>query len=185
MIRKLINDIIHTGDYNNGGINGIYLLDIRDFVSYRFRDDGLYDTCYVEKIKANAGFFELGSVDESTFTESQSNSLYKQELTTFIRTVEGVKSSDILLASVAKYLVIFRNTQGKTYCFGSDGGASLQFTQISGKVGEVTGYQITLSKESMFPLFELDPYGYDYIEVLGTENEEGIITEDDLYTIKI
>lgn len=178
MIRRLINDIVHTGDYNNGGINKVFLLDIRDFRSYRFRNDLLYDSCYVEQINTSENFFtELEAVEESFFNESQTNGLYRQELSTFIRTIEAPKSSDLLRASAAKYLVAFRNTQGRTYCFGSDGGASVQFSQVSGKVGEVTGYQITISKESMYPLFEVDPEVF-HIKLLGTENHLFMTTED-------
>lgn len=185
MIRKIINDIVHTGDYSNGGINKVFLLDINDFRSYRFRDDQLYDSCYVEQIYTEENFFsELEAVDESFFNESQSNGLYRQELSTFIRTIEAPKSSDLLRASVTKYLVAFRNTQGRTYCFGSDGGATIQFSQVSGKVGEVTGYQITIVKDSMFPLFEVDPEVFQ-IRLLGTENRLVISTEDNINYIRL
>ncbi|NDV69279.1 ribosome-inactivating family protein [Dysgonomonas sp. 25] len=185
MNSRTIRDILHTGSYNNGGITEIWLLDIRDFVSYRFRDDGLYNSCYVEKINSRNDFIQLGAVDESYFTETQSNGLYRQELWTYVRTVEGTKSADLLAASLHNYLVVFRNTQGRTYCFGSDGGASLTFGQQSGKVGEVTGYQITLNKESAFPLFELNPDGYNTVNVLGTEAEQAVLTENGMNTIAI
>lgn len=185
MSSRLLNNIIHTGNYNNGGITEVHILDIRDFVSYRFQDDSLFDNCYVEKITASSLFSELGSVDESYFTESQNNGIYKQELTTFVRTVEANKTAGLLTASFSNYLVAFRNTQGKMYCFGSDGGASLSYVQQSGKVGEVTGYQVTLSKESIYPLFELNPDGYNSIEVLATEYGIPIITEDQESTIKV
>ena len=185
MNSRLLNNIIHTGDYNNGGITEIYLLDINDFISYRFSDDRLFDSCYVEKITATSVFFQLGAVDESYFTESCNNGIYKQELTTFIRTAEARRTADLLTASFRNYLVVFRNTQGKMYCFGSDGGASLSYIQQSGKVGEVTGYQVNIYKESLYPLFELNPNGYNSIEVLGTESGSILVTENQENTIKI
>lgn len=178
MNSRTIRDILHTGSYNNGGITEISLLDIRDFVSYQFRDDGLYENCYVEKINARNNFIGLSVVDESYFTETQSNGLYRQELSTYVRTVEGDKSADLLKASQNNYIVVFHNSQGKAYCFGSDGGASLTFGQQSGKVGEITGYQITLNKESIFPLFEINPNGYNQTHVLATEIRREVLTED-------
>lgn len=185
MRSRIFTDILHTGSYNNGGIIEVSLLDIRDFISCRFRDDGLYDSCYVEKINARNNFIDLGVVDESYFTETQNNGLYKQELSTYVRTVEGMKSADLLRASLNKYVVVFCNTQGMAYCFGSDGGASLTFGQQSGKVGEITGYQISITKESVYPLFEVDPKGYDVTNILGTEIPLAVVTEDRKRTLRV
>lgn len=185
MNSRTIRDILHTGSYNNGGITEISLLDIRDFISYRFLNDGLYESCYVEKINTKGGFTQLASVDESYFTETQNNGLYRQELSTYIRTVESVKSSDLLTASQNKYVVVFRNTQGKAYCFGSDGGANLTFGQQSGKVGEITGYQVTITKDSLYPLFEIDPDGYNVTNVLGTETFRVVATESEKEMLRV
>jgi len=156
---RLIQNIKHTCLYNPGGISEIYLLDIRDFVSYTFTGDALYNTCYADRINRYeySKYIVLSQVSESNFTESGDSGLYKQQFTSFVGTIEAAKTADLLLASANKYLVIFRNMQGKVYTFGQDGGASVSFTQISGQVGETAGYQVTISKESVYPLFELNP----------------------------
>lgn len=151
----LFRNIKHSCEYNAGGIASIYLLDIRDFVSYVFLNDKLYTECYAEKIIVASDYIELSSVDESNFTESQDNGIFKQELTTFIRSLEAEKLSSLLLASANRYLVTFKTLQGRAFSFGSDAGASLSFSQATGQTGEVSGYTITLSKNSIYPLFEV------------------------------
>lgn len=178
MTCRLLKNIKHSCEYNPGGITNIYLLDIRDFKSYHFTDEGLFDKCYVERIETPEPFREIGAVNESSFGETQENGIYKQQLSTFVHTLSGEKLSDLLLANTAKYLVAFRTSQGLMYCFGSDGGASLSFSQITGQIGEASGYQITISKNSVFPLFEIKASLFNTIPVLGTENKCILTTED-------
>lgn len=178
MTYKLLQNIDHGGEYNGGGITNVYLLDIRDFESYRFAEDSLYFNCFVERINTLESFYEIGTVNESTFSETQENGIYKQQLTTFVHTIEGEKSSDLLIAASNKHLVAFRNSQGHMYCFGSDGGVSLQYTQISGGMGETAGYQVTLSKNSIYPLFQIDADKFNTVQVLATEVKQ-VITVDE------
>ncbi len=178
MTCRLLKNITHTCEYNPGGIVAVYLLDIRDFFSYRFDDDGLFHSGFVSVIDSKEPFREIGTVNESAFTETCDNGVYKQQLTTFIRTLSGEKLSDLLVTASNKHLVAFRNSQGKIYCFGSDGGASLAFSQISGQVGETAGYQVTITKESVYPLFETDPERFNTVPVLGTEFPQVVKTED-------
>ncbi len=185
MTCRLLQNIKHTCDYNPGGITGIYLLDINDFAGYQFAGDIWLDTCYVEKIDSPDGFLELDTVAESTFVESHENEIFKQELNTFIHTLEGSKLSDLLIANVNKYVVTFRTSQGKMYSFGSDGGASLSFSQITGQMGEVSGYQIKLSKNSVYPLFEVNAERFNTVSVLATEDNLVLKTEDGLQALKV
>lgn len=159
MACRLIHNIKHKCTYNPGGLSEIYLLDIRDFISYKFSDDSLFNVCYADNIikYEDSRFIVLSEVSESNYTESGNAGLYTQQLTTFVGTIEAEKTSDLLLASVNKYLIVFRNLQGKYYTFGQDGGASVSFTQITGQVGETAGYQVTITKDSVYPLFELNP----------------------------
>ncbi|WP_029902293.1 hypothetical protein [Prevotella sp. 10(H)] len=185
MTCRLLQNITHTCDYNPGGITNIYLLDIRDFETYYFVEGGLFDKCYVERISVRTPFVEIGAVNESTFTEMQENDVYKQTLTTFVNTLSGEKSSGLLLAAANKHLVAFRTSQGLMYCFGSDGGASLNFSQITGQTGETAGYQITISKSSVYPLFETDASRFNTIPVLGTEDRRIVMTEDNKYAMLV
>lgn len=178
MTCRLLQNIKHTCDYNPGGITNLYLLDIRDFGTYQFADQGLFDKCYVNQIISDTSFLEIGAVNESTFTETQENGIYKQELATFVHTLKGEKLSNLLLAAVNKYLVAFRTSQGLMYSFGSDGGASLSFSQITGQTGEASGYQISIRKNSVYPLFEIDASRFNTIPVLGTEDRHIVMTED-------
>lgn len=161
---RLIQNIKHNCQYNAGGIKNIYLLDIRDFISYKFSDDRLYNECLVEEINISApNYLELDIIDTSNFSESKDNDIYRQSLTTFIRSLNAEKTASLLLASSNKYLIIFRTTEGKTFCFGSDGGASISFTQLSGQLGESSGYSVSIEKSSIYPLFEIDIDNTQYI----------------------
>lgn len=181
----LTRNIKHTCEYNAGGIVSIFLLDIRDFVSYTFREDKLYTECYVENIRAGATYKEISTVDESNFTETQDNGIFKQELTTFVRSLEAEKLSSLLIASNNKYLVTFKTAQGRAFSFGSDSGASLSFSQTTGQTGEVSGYNITLAKNSIYPLFEVSVDEYDnkpiWILEKGIWNDKGVWLRDGIW----
>lgn len=189
MTCRLIQNVKHSNTYNAGGITNIYLMDIRDFGAYIFRDDRLYNQCYVSDILITAGdgaikpftkFVEIGAVNESGFTESQEKGMFKQELNTFVRTLDSYKLSDLLIAKTNKYVVAFRTSQDRFYAFGSDGGASVAFSQITGQMGEVSGYSLSISKHSIYPLFELSKNIFrDVVELLVTESGSFITTEDD------
>lgn len=173
----LTNDIQHTLEYNSGGISHIYLLDIRHFVSYTFKDDKRYDQCLVDAISAIGQYVELSTVAESNFTESQSNGIYKQELTSFVRSVEGQKLSDLLVANAGKYLIVFKTYQDRYFTFASDGGASLSFSQQAGQSGNASGYALTISKNSLYPLFEVSPQ-FNNQDALATENSDVLVLEN-------
>lgn len=180
----LTRNIKHSCDYNAGGISKIYLVDIRDFSAYQFAEDGLYDKCYVDKIIIGAEYIEIDSISEATFTESQDNGIYKQELTSFIRGLEGEKTNTMLLASSNKYVVVFSTYGGKYFTFGSDNGCTFSFSQIVGKVGESEGYSINLSKNSIYPLFQCSVQTTDkllWILEGGTWNGDGIWTRTGIW----
>ena len=176
---KLIQNINHSCRYNAGGITDIYLLDIRDFISYRFKDDKLYDECLVDRINIkDVDYIKLDTVSESNFIETEDSGIYKQTLTTFVGTLDYSKTSNLLLTKRNRYLLIFGNSQGKLYSFGSDGGASISFSQQSGQLTEASGYAITITKNSMYPLFEVDAARFNKTFVLGTHLKVLIPTED-------
>lgn len=184
----LVRNIKHTCEYNAGGIASIFLLDIRDFVSYTFREDKLYTECYVENIKAVADYIEISSVDESNFTETQDSDIYKQELSTYVKSLDADKLSDLLRAKSNKYLAVFRTLQGRAFTFGSDGGVSLSFTQQTGQIGEASGYSIKLTKQSIYPLFEvnIDNINKSPIWILaeGNWSRDGVWTREGIWKTK-
>jgi hypothetical protein len=188
---RLIRDIKHSCEYNPGGIKEICLLDIRDFISYRFLDDKLYNTCYADLILEEkhvhyslldpveaSNYYLLDTVEASNFTEVEDNGMYKQILTTFIHTLNYKKASDLLLVSRNKYLVVFRTYQDTLFSFGSDGGAAVEFGQISGQMGEAAGYNITMTKNSIYPLVEVNGNKFNKIFLLSAESKSIILAED-------
>lgn len=185
MNSRLIKNIKHSCEYNAGGIAALYLLDIRDFISYMFRDDKLFTQCFAEKIKAAAEYVQLDTVDESSFKETQENGIYKQQLTTYVRSIEAEKLSALLQAASNRYLVTFRTFQGRAFSFGSDGGAALSFGQQTGQVGETSGYPVTLFKNSIYPLFEVavDEINKSprWILEQGSWNADGIWTSNGIW----
>lgn len=175
---RLIKNIKHSCDYNPGGIKEIYLLDIRDFVNYTFRNDRLYDECFVENIRVSDDYRELSTVQESIFTETQENDIFRQQLITFVRSSEAEKLGSLLITKKNKFLVTFKTNQGRAFSFGSDGGATLSFSQTTGQLGETGGYSITITKDSIYPLFEvsLDAYNKRPVWILenGVWNDNGV-----------
>ncbi|MDR2954507.1 MAG: hypothetical protein LBV43_05455 [Prevotella sp.] len=184
---RLIQNIKHTCEYNPGGITELFLLPVDDFITYYFRNDSRRETCDIDRvfIKKDKDYIQLDVVSQSNFTESYDNGIYKQQLTTFVHTLQHSKTADALIAEKGKYITFFRTGQGRVYTFGSDGGASFTFTQITGQTGEASGYNITLSKNSIYPLFEVDAYKFNKDLVLSTENRIVLPTEDMRYAILI
>lgn len=182
---KLLNNIKATCTYNPGGISEIHLLDIRDFVTYRFSNDNLYEKPFVEALFRNDGseFISIESVQESNFSETKKNEAYEQTLNTFVHTLDAGKLESLLLAEVNRYVVVFRTMQGTWFTFGSDTGASVAFDQISGQVGETNGYNLTISADSIYPLFEAADdvleFKYDIVFVPVFDRCEQAIFEPD------
>ncbi len=174
---KLTKNIKASCKYNPGGISEIYLLDIRDFITYRFREDNLFDKPFVEAIYRpyNATYISLGVVQESNFTENKdANGTYKQSLSTFVHTLEADKLENLLIAEASHYIVVFKTLQDTWFTFGSNKGASFSFSQLTGQTGETNGYNITISADSIYPLFEAadDVLTFKYDTVYKPEFDE-------------
>jgi hypothetical protein len=183
---KLIQNIKHSCEYNAGGITEIYLLDIDDFVAYQFEGDTLYDGCMVDTIKTqNVDYLRMDTVTESNFTETQDSGIFRQVLSTFVGTPEASKTSSLLLSVGRKYLVVFKTSQGMFYSFGSDGGATVAFSQQTGQRGEASGYSIAITKNSIYPLFEVNARKFNKLLVLGTHQGVMVPTEDNKKAILI
>lgn len=177
---KLTQNIKHNCEYNPGGISEVYLLDIKDFEGYFFKDDGLYDSCHVERIMRKGEFIQLDVVNESGFTEKQEGGIFKQELQTFVRSMQSRKTAQLLLATSNRYLVLYKLYDDRWFTFGQDGGASVSFTQQSGQVGEASGYQLTISKSSIYPQFELDEVARN-ANLFCYEDEQPMFAENGFY----
>ena len=186
---RLTEHIKHSCSYNPGGIAHLYLLDFRGFQNYRFSGDQIFMSGYVDEINSDTMFAEVDCSDSTSFSETGEDGLYMQSLQTFINTQDANKLSILLRASSGKYIVAFSDLLGRMFCFGSDGGATLSFDQKVGQIGEGAGYLMTLSKQSIYPLFELNPDTFNKIEIiniLGTEDARIVTTEDfnNIITIK-
>lgn len=177
MAYKLTKGINSLTEYNLGGISHIWLLNIDDFITYKFKDDDLYSSSYVDAIYKEDLFLKLGSIEESNFKESLTNGIYKQEISTYIRTLRSDILNRLNYAIHGKYLVVVRTMHNKYFTFGSDGGATLSYSgQASRQLGEPNGVMIKLEKNSIYPMFEAHP---DAIKtrVLGSDFMSCIITE--------
>lgn len=171
----------HTG-YNTGGISNIFLLDIRSFIAYRFTNDMLFDECFVESVRiSDYNYMEVETIESSKFQESMDNGIYKQQLTTFVRKLGAAKTSNLLKTNTKKYLVMFKTYENKYFCFGSDGGATVSFSQISGEIGGSSGYNLTINKSSVYPLFQINFNNRIIESLLTTENNQLITTEDNYF----
>ncbi|NDW19796.1 hypothetical protein D0T53_12890 [Dysgonomonas sp. 216] len=152
---KKENIIQTVPGYNTGGISRIWLLDIQDFNSYKFRDDKLYNEAFVESIIAKSAFTEIEAIEECYFSETLSGNIYKQEINSFIGILNYSTLAQFLETGSRKYLIVFETRQGGYFVFGSDGGATIGFDQQTGRSGEIAGYNVKITKDSSYPLFEL------------------------------
>jgi hypothetical protein len=164
---KLTSDMKPASGYNVGGVSRIWLSDIEDFASYQFEENDSGCRRMVTSVSASSPFIELGIMAEANFTEDCVDNIFRQKLSAFIEPLSAEMSAKLLIATGNKYLVLFRSPQGKFFTFGSDGGASLSFTQQTGAGNESSGYAVTIVKNSIYPLFEsldicepLIPYTY-------------------------
>ncbi|PXV69243.1 hypothetical protein CLV62_101512 [Dysgonomonas alginatilytica] len=155
MAYKLTRGIDNLTEYNLGGISHIWLLNIDDFIAYQFRDDSLYNSGYVDAVYKSAPFFDLGCVDETNLKETFGNGVYKQELSTFVHTLNEDTLNWVQHAMHGKYLIIFRTISDRYFTFGSDGGAKLSYSGQTGQTGEINGVTIKLEKNSIYPIFEV------------------------------
>ena len=154
---KLNKDLTGICDYSISGIHSLWVLNIDDFQVYEFRDDKLYSEIYIDNIYIKGKWYELQTIDESKFTEKFANGGYTQELTTYISKFDSEIQAEILKTNKRKFLVLFRTNEGRYFVFGSDGGVPLIYTAETGSKGSSIGYSVTLSKNSQFPLFEVNP----------------------------
>lgn len=154
---KLNKDLTGDCKYSISGIHSLWVLNIDDFQVYEFRDDKLYSEIYIDNIYIKGRWYELQTIDESKFTEKFANGGYSQELTTYISKFDSEIQAEILKTNKKKFLVLFRTNEGRHFVFGSDGGVPLVYTAETGTKGSSIGYSVTLSKNSQFPLFEVNP----------------------------
>lgn len=173
MAYKLTRGIDNLTEYNLGGISHIWLLNIDDFISYKFKDDSLYNSNYVDAIHKKNIFFEL----EANMKEFVGNGIYKQEINTFIRTLSNDLVTWLRYAVHGRYIVVFRTMNNKHFTFGSDGGAKLSYSGQTGQTGESNGISIKLEKNSIYPIFEINANAVS-TAILGSEILSGIIAEE-------
>lgn len=76
---------------------------------------------------------------------------------------------------------MFKTYENKYFCFGSDGGATVSFSQISGEIGGSSGYNLTINKSSVYPLFQINFNNRIIESLLTTENNQLITTEDNYF----
>ena len=176
MAYKLTKGIDNLTEYNLGGISHIWLLNIDDFITYKFKDDGLHNSNYVDAIYKKNLFLELGSIEETSLKESPANGIYKQEINTFIRTLSNEMLSWFGYATNGRYLVVIRTLNNRHFTFGSDGGAKLSYSGQTGQTGELNGMTLKLEKSSIYPLFEVDPDALK-TRVLGSQHSLYMATE--------
>lgn len=182
MSKSIITGINQNWGYNTGGISNIFLLDAHSFVSYRFKDDKLFDECFVESIRiSDYNYIEVETIESSKFQESFDNGIYKQQLTTFVRALSSSKTANLLAANRNKYVILFKTYENKYFTFGSDGGASVSFSQISGEIGGSSGYNLAIDKNSVYPLFQIDFHNKVVESLLTSESNHLIKTEDNYF----
>jgi len=163
-------------NYNLGGIARIWLLDIKHFITFRFKDDSLSDQCIVENIISTGSFFELESVNESNYTENYTDGIYKQKLSTFIYPLSGKYQSIMETLRKQKYIIAFQTNLNQFFCFGSDGGAALSFSQQTGSGSGIQGYSITFENESANSLLAISG-----IDILQAKYKYSPVFEDGVF----
>lgn len=160
MSDKITQDIYHHCEYNSGGIQSIYILDMEDLQYFEFLDDKLYDTCYVQRIRWKGKVSPVTKIDVTTATlydDKIDNSLYAKTLRTFVRNLSAQAFSELLKGTRRKYIVAYGTSTGRLFGFGYRMGATLNYSAVTNANGDSDGVNITFSETSIYPLFELAP----------------------------
>lgn len=173
MAYRIANNINHECNYNSGGISEIYLLNIDYYQSCKYADDLLFDTSLVELINvSNDELIQLESTDTAVYTENNDKGIYKHSISTLIRSLRSQTTQKLLALRSNRYIVIYRTYNSNYFVFGLDSGASVSFTQTSGQTGDSMLYNLTLSSNSMYPLFEMDGLNLNLVEPEVPEQPE-------------
>lgn len=135
--------------YNIEGIERIWLLDFDDFQGYRFLDNGLYDSCYVEEILQTSAFTEIDAPDLVAKYTSQGE--YVHRLESFIGALSSSILSNLNLARKRPQIVLFKTNSQQYFTFGYEAGATVTHTN---QTNEGFGSAVVITARSIYPLFE-------------------------------
>lgn len=140
--------------YQPEGIDAIQLLDFEDFEGFTFENDGSYDSCYVTEMRRRGRLAELDTPDGAKYTSTLQNGLYTHTVETFISDLNAAQAASLHLATKRRYVPIFRAKTGKYFAFAEDTGATVRYAN---QTAEGLGSLVTITAQSVYPLFELDP----------------------------
>lgn len=161
-------------EYKVDGIASISVLDFEDLDRLRFNGDDLYSNCLVTGVLKSGMFAEVNVTDTAKYSSSLQNGIYTHTIETFISELSAYMSANLHLATKRRYVVFFRTNTGRYFCFGYDAGASVTYAN---QTTEGTGSLMTLTTNSIYPLFEVAKEAFNY-NVLATEEYNVVTTED-------
>lgn len=140
---------------NPGGIQSVSVLDYDDFLGFGFAGGALYDSCLVTEIH-RAGVFAEVQADAAKYSGPISTpstaGIVTHTLDTFIESMEASYIAALHLAAKHRYIVLFTGMNGRNYVFGYEAGAVPTY---SAQTDGATGFTITFSAPSIYPLFEV------------------------------
>jgi hypothetical protein len=148
-----IQNILPPCSYNSEGIDEIRLLDFEDYIGVQFENDARYDVCKVLYVYGICSYVLVEATEAAKINSSLSGGIYTHTLESFVTNLSASLAANLNLASKRRYVVLFRTRSGNYFMFGSESGATISYTnQTEGGTGSL----ITLTAQSVFPLFELD-----------------------------
>jgi hypothetical protein len=137
----------------NGGINRAWIIDINDITLIEFQGDKRPEIGLINRMTyPTKSQIEINADIENTkFSQKISDNNFSFQFETVVGVVDYITETNLQKALNQKFVVIFKTTEQKYFCFGLDSGASFSYSlDIS------NGYQITLTQsDSDYPLFQV------------------------------
>lgn len=154
---KILNLVPRCG-YNPDGIKNIWLLDFEDFQGYVYPGLENYDKSHVSGIYAVGPLVPIAA--PNMVAKYSSTGSYVHTLETFIPALTHSLAEQLNIAIRRRYVVIYKTNKGQFYTFGDEAGAAVSYAN---QTAEGVGSLVTITAQSIHPLYELDSTAMDNI----------------------
>lgn len=157
-----IFNLVPVCGYNPDGIKSVWLLDFEDFEGYVYPDQDNYDKAQVQTVNTGGTLVKIAA--PNMVAKYSSTGAYVHTLETFIPALTHDLAEQLNLAIRHRYVVFFRTNKGQMYTFGDEAGAVVSYVN---QTAEGLGSLVTITAESIHPLYEMDAQALELVAPLA------------------